>query len=159
MSEHRPPNDAVINPVGRPKRSDASMLPALTPAQLHAVRALAREGIREITARKVLDLTPAQWKAARADLADGSLSPLALAWAEGVAEGQADVISFMKRRMVSENSESAAIWLATNVFKLTRGESPEDSAGPRVSIVLNAPMATVEAFNALDFNGRIEIGG
>lgn len=119
-------------------RAGVTALPTLNADQLDGVRALAREGVREMTARRALGLTPAQWKALRADLPDGELSPLSLALAEGLAEGQADVIAFMKRRMVSENSESAATWLASNVFKLGKPDG-EDTA-PRVAIVINAAM-------------------
>jgi hypothetical protein len=132
----------AINPVGRPKRADLATLPSLNVAQLDAVRSLAREGVREMTARRVLGMTPAQWKGLRADLPDGELSPLSLALAEGLAEGQADVISFMKRRMTQDNSETAATWLAASVFKLGKQEG-EDTA-PRVSIVINAAMSPEE---------------
>jgi len=129
---------AVARPGPKP-RAELATLPALTPEQLDGVRSLAREGVREMTARRALALTPQQWKALRADLPDGELSPLSLALAEGLAEGQADVIAFMKRRMTQENSETAATWLASNVFKLGKAEG-EDTA-PRVSIVINAAMS------------------
>jgi hypothetical protein len=126
----------------RRKRNELTTLPALTAEQLDGVRTLAREGAREPSLRRVLGLTPAQWKALRADQADGELSPLSLALAEGLAEGQADIISFMKRRMTQQDSESAAVWLASNVFKL--GKQDADEAAPRVSIVINAAMSPEE---------------
>lgn len=115
---------------------------APTEQQLSVVRSLAHEGTREHTIRRALCLTPPQWKALRADLPDGQLSPLSLALAEGLAEGQADVIAFMKRRMSQENSESAAVWLATNVFKLAKEDGGAEQ--PRVSIVINAAMSPEE---------------
>lgn len=142
--QHKPPRRAgtAINPVGRPRKAEVATLPDLSAEQLDAVRSLAREGVRELTARRVLGLTPQQWKAMRADQPDGELSPLALAWAEGVAEGQADIIAFMKRRMTADNSETAATWLAERVFKLGRQDTEEGA--PRVSIVINAAMSTAD---------------
>ncbi len=132
----------AINPVGRPKRHDLATLPTLNTAQLDAIRSLAREGVREMTARRALGLTPQQWKALRADMPDGELSLLSLALAEGLAEGQADVIAFMKRRMTQDNSETAATWLASAVFKL--GKQGGDDIAPRVSIIINAAMSPEE---------------
>lgn len=139
MTTPKPP---ALNPVGRPTRANLAPLPALTTHQLAAIRTLAREGVRELSARQVIGLTPSQWKACRADLPDGELSPLALAWAEGLAEGQADIISFMKGRMLKDSSENAAIWLATNVFKLGKQES--DEGAQRISIVINAAMSPTD---------------
>jgi hypothetical protein len=123
---------------GPKPRTDVATPAALTAEQIDAVRLLAREGVREMSMRRVLGLTPVQWKALRADQADGELSPLSLALAEGIAEGQADVIAFMKRRMTQENDFQAASWLADRVFKLAREEG--NDAAPRVSIVINAAM-------------------
>jgi hypothetical protein len=92
--------------------------------------------------RRVLGLTPSHWKALRADGPDGELSPLSLALAEGIAEGQADIINFMKRRMSQDNDFQAASWLAERVFKLGRQEA--DDPAPRVSIVINAAMTPDE---------------
>lgn len=133
---------------GPKPRSEVAAPNTLTTEQLDAVRLLAREGVREMSMRRVLGLTPAQWKTLRADLADGELSPLSLALAEGIADGQADVIAFMKRRMNQENDFQAAAWLADRVFRINKAESNDDSV-PKVQIILNAPVATVEAFNAL----------
>ena len=132
---------ALTKPGPKP-RADLATPPALTAEQLDGVRSLAREGVREMTARRALGLTPQQWKAMRTDQPDGELSPLALAWAEGIAEGQADVIAFMKRRMTQENSETAATWLAERVFKL--GRQDNDDSAPRVSIVINAAMSPTD---------------
>lgn len=132
---------AMTKPGPKPRADLATPL-ALTAEQLDGVRSLAREGVREMTARRALGLTPQQWKAMRADQPDGELSPLALAWAEGIAEGQADVIAFMKRRMTEENSETAATWLAERVFKL--GRQDNDDGAPRVSIVINAAMSPTD---------------
>lgn len=142
--QDKPPRrtGTAINPVGRPRKAEVATLPTLTAEQLDAVRSLAREGVRELTARRVLGLTPQQWKAMRADQPDGELSPLALAWAEGIAEGQADIIAFMKRRMTSADSETAATWLAERVFKL--GRQDNDEGAPRVSIVINAAMSPAD---------------
>lgn len=134
-------NKALISPDAKP-RADIATLPTLTAEQLDGVRSLAREGVREMTARRTLGLTPPQWKALRADLPDGELSPLSLALAEGLAEGQADLIAFMKRRMSQENSETAAIWLANNVFKL--GKQEADEGAQRISIVINAAMSPAD---------------
>lgn len=82
-------------------------LPALTAQNLDAVRILAREGTREHTIRRVLGLTPKEWKALKTDDDDGELSPLALALEEGRADGAGDVIAFMKTRM-ADGSERAA---------------------------------------------------
>jgi hypothetical protein len=142
VSEQLPVIGPPINPVGRPKRVDPAVVPVLSAAQLDAVRSLAREGVREMTARRALGLTPQQWKASRADMPDGELSPLSIALAEGLAEGQADVIAFMKRRMTQNNSESAATWLASTVFKL--GKQDGEDTAPRVSIVINAAMSPDE---------------
>lgn len=131
-----------LNPAGRPKRSDLAELPAVTRQQLDACRVLAQEGVREASMRRVLGLTPQQWKALRSDLPDGELSPLSRAIEEGLAEGQADIISFMKRRMTQDNSETAATWLADRVFKLGRQESDDNT--PRVAIVINAAMSPEE---------------
>ena len=98
--------------------------------------------MREMSMRRVMGLTPREWKALRADLPDGELSPLSLAIAEGQAEGQADIISFMKRRMTNENSEAAATWLADRVFKM--GKQDGDDNGPRVAIIINAAMTPEE---------------
>jgi hypothetical protein len=133
---------AALNPVGRPKSADVATLPALRTEQLDAVRALAQEGVREVTMRRALGLTVPQWKALRADHPDGDPSPLSLALAEGIAAGQADIIGFMKRRMVNDNSETAAMWLAERVFKL--GKTEGDEAAPRVSIVINAAMSPTD---------------
>lgn len=125
------------------RAADLATLPTLSAEQLDGVRSLAREGVREMTARRALGFTPQQWKALRADLPDGELSPLSLALAEGLAEGQADIIAFMKRRMTQEDSETAATWLAANVFKLGKTDG-DDNTAPRVSIVINAAMTPDE---------------
>lgn len=122
--------------------SALSELPSVTQAQLDACRLMAQEGMREMSMRRVIGLTPREWKALRADLPDGDLSPLSLAIAEGLAEGQADIISFMKRRMTTENSETAATWLADRVFKMGRQDA--DDSAPRVAIVINAAMTPEE---------------
>lgn len=132
----------LIKP-GPKSAADLAVVPVLSGDQLGVVRTLAKEGVREMSLRRVLGLTPAQWKALRADLADGDLSPLSLALAEGLAEGQTDIINFMKRRMTDENDFQAASWLADRVFKLGRQES-EDGIAPRVSIVINAAMTPEE---------------
>lgn len=117
------------------------MLPALTTQNLDAVRILAREGTREHTIRRVLGLTPKEWKALKADGDDGELSPLALALEEGRADGAGDVIAFMKSRM-ADGSERAAEFLADRVFQLNRGDG--NAEVPRVAIIINAALSPTE---------------
>lgn len=116
-------------------------LPALTTQNLDAVRILAREGIREHTIRRVLGLTPKEWKALKAGDDDGELSPLALALEEGRADGAGDVIAFMKTRM-ADGSERAAEFLADRVFQLNRGDG--NAEAPRVAIIINAALSPAE---------------
>lgn len=116
-------------------------LPALTTQNLDAVRILAREGTREHTIRRVLGLTPKEWKALKADDDDGELSPLALALEEGRADGAGDVIAFMKTRM-ADGSERAAEFLADRVFQLNRGDG--NAEAPRVAIIINAALSPAE---------------
>jgi len=116
-------------------------LPALTSQNLDAVRILAREGTREHTIRRVLGLTPKEWKALKADDDDGELSPLALALEEGRADGAGDVIAFMKTRM-ADGSERAAEFLADRVFQLNRGDG--NAEAPRVAIIINAALSPAE---------------
>lgn len=116
-------------------------LPALTTQNLDAVRILAREGTREYTIRRVLGLTPKEWKALKADDDDGELSPLALALEEGRADGAGDVIAFMKTRM-ADGSERAAEFLADGVFQLNRGDG--NAEAPRVAIIINAALSPAE---------------
>lgn len=116
-------------------------LPALTPQNLDAVRLLAREGTREHTIRRVLGLTPKEWKALKGDADDGELSPLALALEEGRADGAGDVIAFMKTRM-ADGSERAAEFLADRVFQLNKGDGNAET--PRVAIIINAALSPTE---------------
>lgn len=113
----------------------------LTTQNLDAVRILAREGTREHTIRRVLGLTPKEWKASKADGDDGELSPLALALEEGRADGAGDVIAFMKTRM-ADGSERAAEFLADRVFQLNRGDG--NAEPPRVAIIINAALTPGE---------------
>ena len=117
------------------------MLPVLVAQNLDAVRILAREGTREHTIRRVLGLTPKQWKALKADDDDGELSPLTLALEEGRADGAGDVIAFMKTRM-ADGSERAAEFLADRVFQLNRGDG--NAEVPRVAIVIQAALSPAE---------------
>jgi len=123
---------------GPKPRLDFATPGVLTAEQLDSVRVLAREGVREMSMRRVLGLTLAQWKSLRADQPDGEFSPLSLALAEGIADGQADVIAFMKRRMTQENDFQAASWLADRVFRLGRDDG--DGSAPRVQIVIHNAM-------------------
>lgn len=116
-------------------------LPALTTQNLDAVRILAREGTREHTIRRVLGLTPKEWKALKADDDDGELSPLALALEEGRADGAGDVIAFMKTRM-ADGSERAAEFLADRVFQLNKGDGNAET--PRVAIIIQAALTPDE---------------
>jgi len=115
---------------------------ALNPRQLDLVRMLATEGNREHTIRRVLDLTPAQWKRLREDSEDGELSPLALALEEGRAEGAGEVIAFMKSKMKDEGDIRAAEWLAANIFQINKGDG--NSETPRVLIQINAALSAEE---------------
>lgn len=116
-------------------------LPVLVTQNLDAVRILAREGTREHTIRRVLGLTPKQWKALKADDDDGELSALTLALEEGRADGAGDVIAFMKTRM-ADGSERAAEFLADRVFQLNRGDG--NAEVPRVAIVIQAALSPAE---------------
>ncbi|MEO8798432.1 MAG: hypothetical protein ABI551_11140 [Polyangiaceae bacterium] len=113
-------------------------LPALTPKNLDSVRLLAQEGCREHSIRRVLGLSPKEWKELKRDTDDGELSPLALALEEGRAEGAGDVIAFMKARM-SEGSERAAEFIADRVFQLNKGDGNTDA--PRTTIVIHAALS------------------
>lgn len=124
------------------------LLPELTTHNLDAVRLLAREGTREHTIRRVLGLTPKQWKALKADDDDGELSPLALALEEGRADGAGDVVAFMKTRM-ADGSERAAEFLADRVFQLNRGDG--NAEVPRVAIIVNAALSPAEYAQLVSF--------
>lgn len=126
-----------------PAATHMTTTPALPARSIDVARELASEGVREATIRRALGLTPAQWKAAREDTADGDLSPLSLALAEGQAAGADQIIAFMKNKMVTENSERAAEWLADKVFGLAKPNDGADSA-PRVNIILNHALAPAE---------------
>ena len=126
----------------------ASNLPALTDQQLDTVRELAAEGNREHVIRRTLGLTPSQWRRLKDDPTEGDLSPLTLALEEGRAEGATNLIAFFKTRMAGGDPD-AAKWLAANVFKIGKEDGNGEGNQPRVTIILNAAMASVEAFNAL----------
>lgn len=126
-----------------PAATHMTPAPGLDPRALDVARELASEGVREATIRRALSLTPAQWKAAREDTADGDLSPLSIALAEGQAAGADQIIAFMKNKMVTENSERAAEWLAEKVFGLSKPNDGADTA-PRVNIILNHALAPAE---------------
>ncbi len=114
----------------------------LSARALDVARELASEGVREATIRRALGLTPAQWKALREDTAEGDLSPLSQALAEGQAAGADQIIAFMKNKMVGEGSERAAEWLADKVFGLAKQDSADNV--PRVNIILNHALAPSE---------------
>ncbi len=138
----RSERDQPLTPAGRPSTTALTAVPDLAPRQLDAVRILAQEGTREHTVRRVLGLTPAQWKALKKDADDGELSPLALALEEGRAEGAGEVIAFMKQKMLKEGDTRAAEWLADKVFKIGRGDG--DAETPRVLIQINAALSPEE---------------
>jgi hypothetical protein len=140
----------ALNPAGRPKEADLAVLPVLSAQQLDAVRALATEGTREHTIRRALALSPAHWKALKADTAEGDLSPLGLALEEGRAAGIDDLVSFFKLRM-RDGDVRAAEWLGDKLYKIGREDGNAEQ--PRVQIILNAPAASVEAFHALRIEG------
>lgn len=119
----------------------------LTAHNLDSVRLLAQEGSREHTIRRVLGLTPKEWKALKEDTDDGELSPLGLALEEGRAEGAGDVIAFMKQRM-REGSERAAEFLADRIFQLNKGDGNSDV--PRTTIVINAALSPADYARVID---------
>lgn len=122
-------------------------LPTLSAHNLDSVRLLAQEGSREHTIRRVLGLTPKEWKALKEDTDDGELSPLGLALEEGRAEGAGDVIAFMKQRM-REGSERAAEFLADRIFQLNKGDGNSDV--PRTTIVINAALSPADYARVID---------
>lgn len=124
------------------KQPTQSVLPVLTEQNLESVRILAREGTREHTIRRVLGLSPKDWKVLRQDDGGGELSPLSLALEEGRADGAGDVIRYMKQKMI-DGSERAAEFLADRVFQLNRGDGNSSDA-PRVAIVINAALSPTE---------------
>lgn len=130
------------NQLTKPQPGTALVVPDLEPRQLDAVRMLAQEGCREHVIRRTLELTPRQWKALKEDGDDGELSPLALALEEGRAEGAGEVVSFMKRKMVDEGDFKAAEWLASNIFKINKGDGNTEQ--PRVQIFINAALSPEE---------------
>jgi hypothetical protein len=138
----RSERDQPLTTAGRPSTQSLTAVPTLEPRQLDAARLLAQEGSREHTIRRVLGLTPAQWKALRKDTDDGDLSPLALALEEGRAEGAGEVIAFMKQKMAKEGDTRAAEWLADKVYKIGRGDG--DAETPRVLIQINAALSAEE---------------
>lgn len=125
-------------------------LPVLTRQQLDVVRALATEGTREHTIRRALGLDPSQWKRLKAQTTDeDGPGPLALALEEGRAAGIDDLVAFFKLKM-REGDIRAAEWIGDKLYKI--GKEDGNAEQPRVQIILNAPMASVEAFNAHSFN-------
>ena len=101
--------------------------------------------------RRALGVTPAEWRALKADDANGDPSPLALAIEEGRAEGAGQIITFM-RGQLAQGSFTAATWLAEHVYKITK-PAPGDS-GPRVNIFLPAPMSDDEFRRIVDVTPR-----
>jgi hypothetical protein len=137
-----------------PDSNELSQAPKLSEHDLDSARVLAQEGNREHTIRRVLGLTPKEWKVLKEDTEDGELSPLALALEEGRAEGAGDIVAFMKQRM-REGSERAAEFLADRIFQLNKGDGNGDV--PRVSIVINAALTAAEYTRVIDIQRR-EIG-
>ena len=121
-----------------PKVGDVATPSPLSHQQLETVRLLATEGVREHTMRRALALTPAQWKALKADASDGELSPLGLALEEGRAAGIDDLVAFFKARM-REGEIRAAEWIGDRLYKIGREDGNGDQ--PRVLININAALS------------------
>ena len=120
-------------------------LPALRDTQLNTARMLAREGCREIVIRKALGLGRSEWKALR----EADDSALAEALDHGRAEGAAEIIGFMRQRMIEDKSQRAAEWLAERIFDVRPPAKDGGDATPRVVINLGTgPAPDIETFKA-----------